>query len=62
MEPSSPKSRNLTERCKPSAGKGSIVDKLAMPEAAAIDFDLSRVHVGLKPADPDPLINDTRRD
>ena len=36
-----------------TTAKGSIVDKLALPEAAAIDFDPPRLHIGLKDADLD---------
>lgn len=33
-----------------TGSKGSIVDRLALPEAAEIDFNPPRVRVGLKPA------------
>lgn len=41
----------IDEYRKLTASKGSIVEKLALPEAAEIDFDPPRICVGLKPAD-----------
>lgn len=36
-----------------TTSKGSIVNKLALPATAAIDFDPPRIRLGLKPADLD---------
>lgn len=36
-----------------SGSKGSIVDRLALPESAAIDFDPPRIVLGLKAAELD---------
>jgi hypothetical protein len=36
-----------------SGAKGSIVDRLALPEAAEIDFTPPLIRIGLKPAELD---------
>ncbi|WP_206245835.1 type II toxin-antitoxin system Phd/YefM family antitoxin [Novosphingobium terrae] len=41
----------IEEYRKLTTSKGSIVDKLALVEAADIDFEVPRVGIGLKPAD-----------
>ena len=43
----------IDEYRKLTMSKGSIVDKLALPAAADIEFDPPRVRIGLKPADLD---------
>lgn len=43
----------IEEYRKLTTSKGSIVDKLALPAAAVIDFDPPRVSISLKRADLD---------